>query len=687
MSELQHIWTGRRFALGILIALTLGLSARAHAQVELDRSPEKTSLREAPLTELYGKRAGSILVIQAKKGGSANTKNALATGDLSTAQALADAAAGIFGRRQANSPIKYQPFIEALAVTGLDREVGRFLKNLSPALQDRFYAGELSPKQIFVASAQARLSWEQSGRAVNFTAVKSRLQRDGQGEALARAIDAMSTRNRSRLERGKMPGAELSRHIKEVKDRTPDVVIVGAGMAGVTAAHELRKQGLHVVILEAADRAGGRSYTDRSKLGLPIDIGATWLHNSGENALTPIARNLGLTIVIDSKPNQKIFDGKTLRSSKKFDAIVDSKYQRIESAGLRGIDVRATSVAPTQRGKMDKVANRYAAGLMVGVDSLAEASTKDLAHTGHEVNDAFVTQGLGSIAEAFTHGLEVKKGSPVSSVTTVGDHVDVVANGKTYTAKQVLVTTSPGVLAAGKIQFTPSLSGEKKAALKDIKMAHFTKVFASYKEGALASIPANSHIIDASNPKAPIEFVVRPFGADVVIVMSGGAEARKFETWGEKKSVAHMVKRLDTILGKPLSKNFHAGAMTGFNSDPNTLGTWGYARPGGYHGRKALAKPIDGKIFFAGEAITHADWTMTLTGAHLSGKEVVSKMSKARASKVRISSKSSPRTAGRLLFRTAKPPSRFRRSGSASLRTRPPPKAKVAVGVRARAVR
>ncbi len=76
---------------------------------------------------------------------------------------------------------------------------------------------------------------------------------------------------------------------------SPDVLVIGAGSAGIAAARRLRALGRAVLVLEAGPRVGGRVATDHS-LGAPLDLGASWLHEAEHNPLTPLAQALGFTL-------------------------------------------------------------------------------------------------------------------------------------------------------------------------------------------------------------------------------------------------------------------------------------------------------------------------------------------------------------------------------------------------------
>ncbi|MEM7076007.1 MAG: FAD-dependent oxidoreductase, partial [Pseudomonadota bacterium] len=88
----------------------------------------------------------------------------------------------------------------------------------------------------------------------------------------------------------------------------PDVIIVGAGAAGLSAARTLRKKGLSCLILEAAERVGGRAWTENRSFGAPVDHGCSWISGADRNPFTKLAEDLGYTLVDHTNAGTDLFD-------------------------------------------------------------------------------------------------------------------------------------------------------------------------------------------------------------------------------------------------------------------------------------------------------------------------------------------------------------------------------------------
>jgi len=150
---------------------------------------------------------------------------------------------------------------------------------------------------------------------------------------------------------------------------TPDVVVIGAGGAGLTAASALLKSGRTVLVLEARDRVGGRAFTDTS-LGAPWDRGGSWLHASEVNPFVRYAREQGFEPYVDEHPRY-LYRG-THRMSGAETAGYRAVNERIErelaDAGRRGHDIPAE--AALTQALMESGFTDEEAGLIMGGNAI-----------------------------------------------------------------------------------------------------------------------------------------------------------------------------------------------------------------------------------------------------------------------------------------------------------------------------
>ena len=401
----------------------------------------------------------------------------------------------------------------------------------------------------------------------------------------------------------------------------PDVVVIGAGAAGIAAAHRLIADGLEVVVVEAADRIGGRAWTESDSLGAPFDRGASWLQGPADLPHLALAREAGFTLRDHSSPRDVMFLGDrrlTPAERRQRDRAWSSFYAAL--AGGRS-DVAADTVAPLDIPFAAEVAT-WMGPMDFGVD-LDQLSRADwYAFADYEAN-FLVREGVGTLVAKHGAGLPVKLGTAVTAVDWSGEDVAVATTDGTIRARACIVTVSTGVLSSGAIRFTPELPAEKQAAIADLPMGQLLKIGLGF-DGARFGLSPNdfvSHGIDGPLPAEACYFLAFPAGHDYVIGFAGGRFGRALEAEGPEAAIDVALERLVSMLGSEVQRHFRRGTVTGWDADPLTRGAYSAARPGGFAARRTLAEPLGGRVFFAGEAMATPFATLVM-GAHLHGDRV-----------------------------------------------------------------
>ena len=423
-----------------------------------------------------------------------------------------------------------------------------------------------------------------------------------------------------------------------------DVIIVGAGLSGLTAAKELRRNGLsNVLILEASDRIGGRAST--LKQGPPIDLGGAWIHGILSNPLTGIADALDFERV-KTQLNSPIYidngvDKPTANPAHaaEFEHEVESFEAQITESARRQGSLRACREAAARGAPKDefcaaleKVANDQASaylpqgteyryllagnsGPLESATELDKSSTTDVGEF-EAADDDLLKEGMGTFVEAYGHEQPVCLQSPVTKITYREDGVELeVKGGKHYKARKALVTVSTGVLKAGKIQFDPALPTSKQKAIDGLPMGYMQKVIIDFKTEAplFAETAPNSWVLYQAPDKAVMAFVIKPLGKNIAIGFYGGQEAKAFEQEcaslvGDKPLPPQRlpcderaVQRARTALSRMYgSESLDIGGavdkadiyMTRWSLDPWTLGAYSAALPDAWPMREELAVPI-----------------------------------------------------------------------------------------------
>lgn len=237
---------------------------------------------------------------------------------------------------------------------------------------------------------------------------------------------------------------------EQIIDEDPyRVIVIGAGIAGLAAARKLADEDIKVTVLEARGRIGGRVWTDHS-LGLPLDLGASWIHGISGNPLTRLADE------VDAQRIPTDFESVTVRNQ-------------------QGCEVDWDDTSQTYR-QIVEVEHEYGAD---AGDLSGEAEEEGADLVGAHV---VFPGGYSQILDPLKSGLDIRFSTAVSAVKLVGDGVEVMASGTTHEANAVLVTVPLGVLKARRIAFSPDLSQGKKAAISRLGMGLLDKVYLQFDE-------------------------------------------------------------------------------------------------------------------------------------------------------------------------------------------------------------
>jgi len=403
-----------------------------------------------------------------------------------------------------------------------------------------------------------------------------------------------------------------------------DVVIVGAGAAGLGAARACARDGKRFVMLEARDRIGGRVFTDAS-LGAPYDAGAYYIHWAERNPWRAIASELGVAVRDDrtiasgawlSFENGTPVDRASRRRqfgelSRRFDpdegAVPDVSFtQRVADA---------PELLPGARGL---------ARMAVG-DEPERISALDYARLW-EGDDLIVPEGYGALAQRFGAAFPVKLSTPVTHIRWDGRGVLVESPAGSLSARAVIVTVPVGVLAAGAIRFTPELPVATREGLGGLSMGALTKIGLRF-DGNRFGLPVNSNLWDESPGIGGVNFECWPFDRNLILALFGGDFARDVLAKGERVAVETMLDRLTAMLGPQVRAAFMGASVNGWATDPYAMGCYSHARPGEAGARAKLAQPVGERIWFAGEATAVGDGdfgaAMTAGGAFLAGEAAV----------------------------------------------------------------
>lgn len=419
-----------------------------------------------------------------------------------------------------------------------------------------------------------------------------------------------------------------------------DVIIVGAGMAGLTAGKTLKHAGRSFVILEATDRIGGRGHTDATTFSAPIDLGGAWIHSVQTNPLTPIITGSGYATQetdVDAA-RHLFFDDRfaSPREQERFQLITEAFEESLQESG---VDDAASDHLPREEPGEEPVTPGEAtfeelrelvelnSGPLESAVELEESSSVD-AGEFLAGEDVLIQRGYGTFVQEYGQEVlpQVRLSSPVTRIARDPGGVTVeTRQGERFSGRMVLVTVSTGVLAAGKIRFEPALPADKVAAIRGLPMGLLNKVILEFstsdvfprQDGAMLQDVWLLYGGDLGRGDDDMAFVFRPMG--IAIGFFGGKRAWELEKLPDhgrdrmvELALAAMSDMCDCDAGRALVKS----RATDWGANEWTLGAYSAALPGQAAMRQKLAEPIGHQLYFAGEACDYSTYNGSFAGAY-----------------------------------------------------------------------
>lgn len=394
----------------------------------------------------------------------------------------------------------------------------------------------------------------------------------------------------------------------------PEVIVIGAGMAGLAAARIVQESGRSVAVLEARDRVGGRAHTETTTFGFPHDHGAAWFEAVERNPLVPLARQMGFELTRDPETLSVEIGGREADVAR-FERIQRDAERRIDRLATTRGDV-AISEALRPGDQLERLAYAQIGPLDAGVQ-LHEMSALDY---NRQADGGLLlpADGMGAFVAAYGATVPVRTGVRVQRIDWSGQGVVVETSAGTLRAPVAIVTVPTGVLAAGAIAFTPKLPVEKQEAIAGLPMGSYNRIALGFSRRVIERKPfttlnALTRVGDA------IYGLLRPWRREFAIVCVGGDHGRALEAEGERAMIAFATDALAEIYGADLRRAVDRSHATRWGADPWSRGAYSAARPGHADKRATLAGPLNGRLFFAGEA-TDPKWAARVTGAWTSGQ-------------------------------------------------------------------
>jgi monoamine oxidase len=397
-----------------------------------------------------------------------------------------------------------------------------------------------------------------------------------------------------------------------------DVIIVGAGAAGIAAARRLAAANRSFRLFEAADRIGGRCAINAKIFGVPHDLGAHWIHNPDSNPLVAAAGQSGLDVYPAPRGQTLRVGARNARDSEleTFLAATLRARRALGDLGKAKADFPASRLLPKDLGDWQATMEFMLGPFATGKD-LKDMSAFDLARAVERDSDAFCRQGYGALLAKLAAGLPVQLSSPVGLIYWGGNALAVDTPKGNLLTRAVILTVSTNVLAEDKIEFLPTLPKRQVDAIEKLGLGSYDHI-ALDMPGNPLGLQRDDMVFEQVTGTRTAALLANVGGSSLHLVEVAGQFGRELAAKGEAAMVEFARDWLASLFGSDVKRAIKRSHATNWNADPLALGAMSAAAPGNAEARKILMDPIGGKIWLAGEALHETQWG-TVNGAWESG--------------------------------------------------------------------
>lgn len=413
-----------------------------------------------------------------------------------------------------------------------------------------------------------------------------------------------------------------------------DIIVIGAGIAGLAAAQKLRYSGHKVLVLEARDRSGGRIQTEEHQQEF-YDLGASWIHGIENNPIWNIVQEHGIeTIVFNyheaafykhtgemlDKTEQSLLDDALAYLFEKFEKLPSTHtYLNAEEALLEWLD------SPKFHDQLKPVLLDFFKCIAEDpcACSLDQLSANFMQLEGSGSGDEVIfPKGYGQLIRVLSKNIRIDLNQVVKAIDYQKELIEITTQNRKYSCQKVIVTVPLGVLKSGNLEFTPKLPEAKQQAIESLGFGVFNKLFVTFEHAFWRDEQkkyVNSLYIHNEQQHAWLNFfdVSAIYHKPTLLFLFGGESAKWMEIVTDQAVWAHIQQTLALAfenIPKPLRMQ-----KTEWGKDEFALGAFSFPKVG--HSQtdvEALMMPIDNKVYFAGEHLSMME-AGTVHGAYASG--------------------------------------------------------------------
>ena len=326
--------------------------------------------------------------------------------------------------------------------------------------------------------------------------------------------------------------------------READIVVIGAGAAGIAAARRIMAANRKVIVVEASNQIGGRCQTDVSTFDVPFDRGARWMHNPETNPMIKLARSAGLEITT-APQGQKIRIGRRNArpgETEEFLAALVRANRAIDDAARR-FDVSCASVLPKDLGVWADTAE-FALGANFSGKDLKDVSVVDKARAQDRNTAIACRQGLGTLIAKLGEQVPVSLSTPANRIVWGSRDVSVETPAGKILARAAVITVSSNVLAAGNIKFASELPKRTLDAASKLRLGSYDRI-ALQMPGNPLGLARDDIVIEQSNSMKTALIYANIGGSSLCSIDVGGSFGRDLSAQGEAAMFAFAKEWLD----------------------------------------------------------------------------------------------------------------------------------------------
>jgi len=404
-----------------------------------------------------------------------------------------------------------------------------------------------------------------------------------------------------------------------------ETVVIGGGAAGIAAGRRLHQAGVKCLIVEARPRLGGRAWSVTGPSGFALDLGCGWLHSADRNPWVKIAQEQGRTVDKTPPPwrRRSLPLGFPENGQREFLAAQQEFSARVSERARKEPDVPVAALLPRD-GRWNNLIT--AVGTYISGAELDRISARDFDNFDDTDVNWRVVEGYGATIAAAGANLAVVLDCPVRWIDHSGERLKIETAKGPISANQAIVTLPSTILAEADKFFAPHLP-EKTEAARNLPLGLADKLFLSLERAE--EFEKDSRVFGATDRIATATYHFRPFGRPQIEVYFGGHLATDLEAGGERAFFDFALSELTGLFGNAFAGRVKPIQIHPWGSDPFARGSYSYAVPGMAACREKLASPVDGRLFFAGEACSRSEFS-TAHGAFITGVAAADQAIRAR---------------------------------------------------------